>query len=76
MGSRGSQGARIADRELAETISGYWVNFAKTGDPNEDGLPKWPAYDTEAGAYLELGDSVRAGTHLRRAACDFFDGSD
>lgn len=65
-----------ADRELAETISGYWVNFAKTGDPNEDGLPEWPAYDTEAGAYLELGDSVRARTHLRRAACDFFDGSD
>jgi para-nitrobenzyl esterase len=64
------------DRELAEKISGYWVNFAKTGDPNGDALPHWPAYDAEAGAYLELGDSVRAGTHLRRAACDFFDRSD
>jgi para-nitrobenzyl esterase len=32
------------DRALAEMISSYWVNFAKTGDPNASNLPEWPVY--------------------------------
>lgn len=33
-----------ADDALSETVQGYWVNFAKTGNPNGAGLPTWPAY--------------------------------
>jgi para-nitrobenzyl esterase len=36
-----------ADRALARTMMGYWVNFAMHGDPNGSGLPPWPAYDEE-----------------------------
>lgn len=31
-----------ADRALANTVSAYWVNFIKTGDPNGKGLSSWP----------------------------------
>lgn len=31
---------------LADKVSLAWANFARTGNPNHSGLPKWPAYDT------------------------------
>jgi para-nitrobenzyl esterase len=36
------------DEAIASAINAYWVSFARTGDPNGDGRPKWPAY-TAAG---------------------------
>ncbi len=38
-----------ADWLLAEHMSRSWANFARTGDPNVEGLPKWNAYTPENG---------------------------
>jgi para-nitrobenzyl esterase len=41
----GRQGApNPEDLKLSDRISSYWVNFAKSGDPNGPGLPQWPAF--------------------------------
>jgi para-nitrobenzyl esterase len=48
------------DRKLAEAMSSYWTNFAKSGDPNNIGLPVWPAFTTVGGRVLYLGDPITA----------------
>lgn len=58
------------DVALTETVMGYWVNFAKTGNPNGAGLPEWPRYHASARAALELGDAVRTTDAPHRALCD------
>jgi len=63
-----------ADRALAETMTSYWVNFAKTGDPNGQGLPAWPAFKDGASAELMIfGPKVEAGRALDPARVALFD---
>ena len=49
------------DRKLAEEMSGYWVNFARSGDSNGPGLPPWPAFTNAESSVQYLGDPVTAG---------------
>ena len=32
---------------LADKVSQAWINFARTGNPNHEGLPQWPAFTDE-----------------------------
>jgi para-nitrobenzyl esterase len=46
--SRQGYNWRPEDYKLSELMQLYWTNFAKTGNPNAEGLPNWPAYGPTA----------------------------
>ncbi|MFJ5362422.1 carboxylesterase family protein [Pectobacterium sp. CHL-2024] len=37
----------LQDRAVAQQMNQYWVNFARTGNPNASGLPTWNAYSSQ-----------------------------
>jgi para-nitrobenzyl esterase len=47
------------DEKVSETLRRYWLNFAKTGNPNGEGLPNWPAYDARANQCLDLAREIK-----------------
>jgi len=48
------------DEKLSEIMRDYWVQFAKSGNPNRRGLPEWPLYKEKSGRCMELGRDVRS----------------
>ena len=61
------------DHELSNAISDYWVNFARTGNPNGDGLATWPRYHAAEDEWLEFGETIAATRGVRKAKLDLFD---
>ncbi|HKP13248.1 MAG TPA: carboxylesterase family protein [Blastocatellia bacterium] len=61
------------DRQLADVVSSYWVNFATTGDPNGKGLPKWTPYERAAEPYMDFGDTAQSRNHLLKSQLDFLE---
>ena len=42
------------EKEVAKVMHAYWVNFAKTGNPNGTGLPEWPLYSRGKNEILDV----------------------
>ncbi|MCR5468413.1 MAG: carboxylesterase family protein [Lachnospiraceae bacterium] len=64
-----------SDYELSETIMDYVVNFAKTGDPNGEGLPEWQEFSTDETQILELGNEVEMTTDIYLELYKLIDGA-
>ncbi len=51
---RGATEPTPEDQKLAQIMNTYWANFAKTGNPNGEGLPLWPLYNTQKEEILDI----------------------
>ena len=47
------------DYKLSDIMQQYFVNFAKTGDPNGEGLPKWEARTVGNNQLLQLDTEIK-----------------
>jgi para-nitrobenzyl esterase len=63
------------DRKLSEQVIDYWTNFARTGDPNGQGLPAWPRYDKQR-EVLHLDSRIATAPDLSRPEFEFIAGDD
>ncbi len=72
-GNMADPGYTELDRELSRLVMAYWLNFAKTGEPNGPGLPAWPVYEAATEQNLDFGDTIRVEARLYRTSCDFSD---
>lgn len=46
-------------RRLGNLMSKAWANFARSGNPDTEGLPGWPAYNPEEGATMVFDNECR-----------------
>jgi para-nitrobenzyl esterase len=65
---------RPEDRRVSELMGAYWSNFAKTGDPNGEGLPRWPAYGPDGYEVMHLSAGPHAAPDEQRARYQLLDG--
>jgi para-nitrobenzyl esterase len=62
-----------AEAAVSEMIQQYWVNFAKTGNPNGAGLPYWPSFDETKPTTMQFSNGASLIMRPNREQIDFID---
>ena len=56
-----SQEKTPSDADVSETIMTYWTNFAKYGDPNGKGVPKWEPFSIQKPGVMHFRQKAQMG---------------
>lgn len=64
---------RPEDTKMFDLMSNYWVNFAKTGNPNGSELPLWQPFTVESQQVMYLGASCGMQPVPHRERLDVLD---
>jgi para-nitrobenzyl esterase len=59
-----------AEKKTVDVVQHYWLNFATNGDPNGNGLPKWPKFVAGGDTLIEFTDGVNVREHYRQKEFD------
>lgn len=62
----------VLDRQVSELLMSYWVNFARSGNPNGVGLADWPEVTAQGRQWMRIGADPRAQNDLLSARMDFW----
>jgi para-nitrobenzyl esterase len=61
------------DLKVADQMSSYWANFIMKGDPNGNGLPRWPEYkNLTGGKVMVFGDTPQVEPANPSAKLQFY----
>jgi para-nitrobenzyl esterase len=61
-------GLTDADKRVSEKMSAIWTQFARTGNPNVEGLINWPAYESATDQYLYIVDPLQVKSGFSKVA--------
>uniref|UniRef100_A0A8C5UDV7 Carboxylic ester hydrolase n=1 Tax=Malurus cyaneus samueli TaxID=2593467 RepID=A0A8C5UDV7_9PASS len=64
-------GATKEENNLSRSVMRYWINFAKNGNPNGEGLVHWPQYGPEE-KYLVIALEPKAAEKLKEHKVEFW----
>lgn len=60
------------DIEITNILTDYWTNFAKTGDPNAQGIPNWSMFDKNEKLVQSFGNTIQTIPSTEPILCKLF----
>ncbi len=74
--SQSMSGVGEPQQRVADIMADTWIAFARTGNPNNPGLPEWPAYNLDNRPVMVLDETPEIVEDARGAQRALFDDSE